>query len=267
MSEPPAPGGASDYDQFVDWERRLTREGPFFADLFEEYGVGSVIDVGSGSARHAIMFAGWGKRVAAVDPDEGMLSRARENVAVEADRIAAAGGEVRLLRGGFGSLAALGLGPADAVTCTGNALPHVVGREGLREAFADFCAVLRPGGVLVLHLLNHSRLLASRVRTIPPVVRDTPEGTRVFLRVIGYPEDGETIDFDFLTLTRGADGAWSLSERRSDHSALPLELIDSHLRTAGFVDIRAFGDHEGRPLDPERDESVIVTAIASAAAG
>ena len=44
-----------------------------------------------------------------------------------------------------------------------------------------------PGGALVLHLLNHGRLLDKRPRAIPPVVRDTAEGTKVFVRVIDYP--------------------------------------------------------------------------------
>lgn len=262
MSDKPAEPGA--YDRFVDWGKRLKREGPFFADLFEAHRVRSVIDAGAGSAQHAIMFAGWGKDVAAVDPGEDMLEAARDNAAEARDRTDAAGGSLTVLAGGFGQLAALGLGPADAITCTGNALPHVAGVIGLREALADFHAVLRPGGVLVLHLLNHSRLLAARPRTIPPVVRDDEAGTTVFLRVIDYPEGGETLGFTFLTITRDAEGDWALEDRRSDHTALPLELLDSELRGAGFADVRAFGDHAGRPLDLETDESLVLTAVRGA---
>lgn len=255
------PAPAADYDTFVDWGKRLAREGPFFADVFEAYGVRSIIDVGAGSARHATMFARWGKEVVAVDPDESMLAQARANVAEAVDDIGAAGGDVRVVEGVLGHLALLDLGPVDAVTCTGNALPHVNGRGGLREAFLDFHAVLRPGGVLVLHLLNHQRLLDDRPRTIPPVVREAPGGTlSVFLRVIGYPEDGEHLDFDFLTLTRSPEGAWAVSERRSMHTALPIALLVSELQQAGFGDVRAYGSHDLRPLDIDADESVILTA-------
>ena len=63
----------SDYDTFVNWDARLARELPFFRDIFESVAATSVIDVGSGSARHAISFASWGMAVDAVDPDQSML--------------------------------------------------------------------------------------------------------------------------------------------------------------------------------------------------
>ena len=196
----------------------------------------------------------------AVDPDESMLAQARANVERAAEQIDRARGSVHLVEGGFGELSALGLGPADVLTCTGNALPHVSGRAGLREAFADFARVVRPGGAVVLHLLNHARLLRSAPRAIPPVVRDTAEGTKVFLRVIDYPAGGETLDFDFVTLVRDNDGIWTLSDRRSPHTALPVDLLASELLSAGFDDVDFLGDHSGRPLDVDTDESVIVLA-------
>ena len=259
MSEPRV-AATSDYDTFVDWTKRLARELPFFRRLFDEVGVKSVIDVGAGSAKHAIEFASWGLAVDAVDPSESMLAVAEENVALAAERIAEAGGELRLAAASFGELASRGLGPADALVCAGNALPHVGGLEALDAALADFAAVLRPGGVVVLHLLNHARLLEGRPRSVPPVVRETPEGTRVFLRVIGYPEPPDHLDFDFLTLQRDAEGAWTVASRRSPHTALPLVLLREHLERAGFERIEAFGDHSGRALDEAKDESVIVVA-------
>lgn len=250
----------ADYDQFVDWNKRLAREAPLFRTVFADVGADRVIDVGTGSAKHAIMFASWGMQVLAVDPDDSMLAQAYENASEAAGEIAAAGGALRIERGGFGGLAAIGWPAADILTCTGNALPHVGGHDGLRDALADFAAVLRPGGAVVLHLLNHARLMRQPIRSIPPVVRDTPEGTKVFLRVIDYPEGGEYLDFDFLTLVRDASGEWELSDRRSMHTALPVELLAQALSSAGFEEVEAFGDHAGRPLDVENDESVIVVA-------
>ena len=259
-AEEPRVAPASDYDTFVNWDARLARELPFFERVFAETGVSSLIDVGAGSARHAIAFAEQGISVDAVDPDDSMLAQAEANVADAAERIAEAGGELRLVRGGFGELAVLGLGPADALTCTGNALPHADGLAGLREALADFSAVLRPGGVLVLHLLNHARLLGGKPRVIPPIIREVPEGTRVFLRVIDYPAGDEFLDFDFVTLTRDADGVWDVASRRSPHTALPFELLRTELAAAGFERIEAFGAHDGHAFDAETDESVIVVA-------
>jgi glycine/sarcosine N-methyltransferase len=271
----PAPGSAAaapvvepaaDYDRFVDWDKRLAREAPFFRLTFAAHEVHSVIDVGCGTGRHAAMWAGWGLDVVGIDPSESMLAQAAVNAEAAAATIAAAGGSLTLVRGGFGDLARLGLGPTDAVTCTGNALPHVEGRAGLRTAIADFAAVLRPGGVAVLHLLNHDRLLAHELRSMPPVVRESGDGTWVFLRVMDYTERG--IGFDFVTLHRpagawetGAD--WDVASRRSVHTALPSSLLRAELEDAGFGDVRLYGDHERRAYQPERDESVIVVAVRS----
>lgn len=251
---------ASDYDEFVNWDKRLANEGPFFRELFEREGVQRVVDVGAGSARHAILFASWGLDVVAVDPDESMLAQARTNAERFAPEIAAGGGSLRVVQGGFGELHALEVGPADAVTCTGNALPHVAGRDGLTEALADFASVLVPGGVLVVHLLNHARLMDKRPRVIPPKVVETKDGaTKVFVRVVDYPDSGEFLDFDFVTLVRDARGEWNISSRRSAHTAIPLAVLEGELSCAGFRRVDAFGGHDRHPLT-EADESVIVVA-------
>jgi SAM-dependent methyltransferase len=196
-----------------------------------------------------------------VDPDDSMLRAAEANVAVASDRITKGGGELRLLKGGFGEIGALGLRRADALTCTGNALPHVVGVDGLRDALADFAAVLRPGGVLVLHLLNHTRLIEKKPRSIMPVVREVPEGTRVFLRVIDYPVgDGEFFGFDFVTLVRTMAGEWTCASHKAAHTQLPVAVLRFELESAGFERIESFGGHDRRRLDEDSDESVILVA-------
>lgn len=262
-----------EYDELVDWNARLTREGPFFRRLFAECGVRSVADVGAGSARHSIMYRSWGLDVTAIDPSPQMLQLARENAA----RL---GSDVRIVEGGFGEVAHIVGSPVDAITCTGNALPHVRSMTGLREALGDFASALAPGGLLVLHYLNHERLLTKRIRTMSPVFRETPTGDKFFIRLLDYTPTGDGILFDFVTLVRDASvretphtieswpktleadpgGGWSVRSRRSLHFAIPRGLIVAELERAGFGEIRLLGDHQGRPLDADTDESLIVVA-------
>lgn len=255
---------AADYDRFVDWAARLEREAPFFRREFTARGVKRVLDVGCGTGQHAIMWAKWGLEVVGVDPSGSMLAQARVNAANAADAIAQVGGSLTFVEGGFGELGGLGLGPADAVTCTGNALPHADGIDGLRCAVKDFAAVLRPGGLCVLHLLNHDRLIARQVRAIPPVVREGNDGTWVFLRVMDYVEGG--IRFDFLTLHRPAggwesDARWVSSSRRSLHTAMPSGVLRGELEGAGIGALRLFGNHRGTAFDAAEDESLIVAGV------
>lgn len=269
------PGGqriepAADYDRFVDWPKRLARETPFYRREFEAHGVRRVVDVGAGSGMHAAMWAEWGLDVVAVDPDPAMLAQAEHNAEGARSAIEAAGGSLDIVTGGFGALASLGLRPADAVTCAGNALPHIDGVGALEPTLRDFAEVLRPGGLLVLHLLNHARLIDKHLRVIPPKVRDDQDGTWVFLRLMDYVPDG--IRFDFVTLHRPADAwetsqEWETESRRSVHTALPYPLLVSALERTGFSDVALYGNHDGAPLDPEKDESVILTAVRTGQAG
>jgi SAM-dependent methyltransferase len=263
-----------EYDELVNWDARLDREGPFFRRLFEEHGVRSVADVGAGSARHSIMYRSWGLDVWAIDPSADMLELAREN----AGRLAS---DVRIVEGGFGDVARIVGGRVDAVTCTGNALPHVRSLRGLHDALRDFAAALRPGGVLVLHYLNHERLISQRIRTMTPVFRETPAGDKFFIRLLDYTAQGDGVLFDFVTLIRDASvrdgahtieswpktleadpsGGWSVRSRRSLHFAMPPAMIARELESAGFRDVAIAGDHQGRPLDAAADESMIVVAV------
>lgn len=262
-----------DYDQLVNWTARLEREAPLFRTLFKQADVRSVADVGAGSGQHAIMFASWGMDVTAIDPDPWMLERARANVAE-------AHSSVVVAQGGFGQVAGI-LGTAvDAITCTGNALPHVGSREQLEAALLDFAVALRPGGVLVLHYLNHYRVLEHGVRTIKPVVRETVDGDTFFLRVIDVAPDREFILFDFATVVRDAavreglstaaawtasldddpTGGWRVQTRRSAHLVIDYRAITTALLDAGFGNVELYGSHDRTPLDPDADESIIVVA-------
>lgn len=269
-----------EYDELVNWEARLTREGPFFKTLFESYDVRSVADVGAGSARHAILFRSWGLDVVAIDPSPDMLELAREN----AERFDS---DLRIVEGGFGDVTEIMGEQVDALICTGNALPHVRSLRGLHDALRDFADAVRPGGLLVLHFLNHHRLVTKRIRTMTPVFRETEAGDKFFLRLLDYTPAGDGVLFDFVTLVRDPavrdaehtieswpktleddpSGGWSMRSRRSLHFAMPLPLIEGELERAGFTDIRALGSHDGRPVDIDEDESVIIVATRAEIAG
>lgn len=266
-----------EYDELVNWDARLEREGPFFKTLFDTYGVQTVADVGAGSARHAILFRSWGLDVVAIDPSDDMLELAREN----AERLDS---DVRIEKGGFGQVAAIMVEPVDAVICTGNALPHVRSIRGLHDALRDFASALSPGGLLVMHYLNHDRLLSKRVRTMTPVFREAEAGDKFFMRLLDYTPEGDGILFDFVTLVRDRavreaehtieswpktleddpTGGWTVRSRRSLHFAMPLGLIEAELVRAGFEDVRALGGHDGHPVNLAEDESMIILATRSA---
>ncbi len=241
---------AFDYDQVVDWDKRLAREAPFFRSLFEESGVGRVVDVGCGTGMHDVLFASWGLEVIGIDPSEEMLDRAREH----AQR---AGAEIAFAIGEYGQLGQVVGETADAVVSLGNAFMHADRTDGgARAALSDMAAILRPGGLLVLHFLNYDRLLSQRPRLMSSRFRETADGDKVFLKLLDYSEGN--VDFTMITLSRPPGSEWQFSSRMSSHVPLPTAEVVSALLDVGFEEPQLYGSHERAPFAADSDESVIM---------
>ena len=133
------------YEAMIDWPKRLANEGPFFRHLFERVGVRRVADVACGTGRHAAMFHSWGLEVHGLDISPAMIRRAR-----------AAFGEPPGLRWavqGFDQPAGEP-GALDAVVCLGNSLSLAPDRAAALRALGAMFDAVRPGGVVVVHVLN-----------------------------------------------------------------------------------------------------------------
>ena len=147
---------------------------------------------------------------------------------------------------------------------------------GARLAFTDFATALRPGGVLVLHLLNHARLQRNKPVALAAKMNRLSDGQiAVVLRILDYTAEGLVIEFVQLGRKTGvveptrtnafidsdeSTAEWELVTRRSLHTWLPAETLEAELAKAGFERIEVLGDHSGRALDVDADESVIVVA-------
>lgn len=253
-------GYGGNYDSIVRWDKRLPREAPFFRQLFESCGVASLADVGCGTAKHAVMFAGWGIEVWALDPSEEMLTSARAN-------IEESGSGVHLALAGFGEVASA-VGEVDGVVCLGNAFMHAGDAEGVMAALEDFAAAIRPGGPLVIHMLNQDRIVKHGMRMLPSAFRSGGEGDTVAVKLIDHGDD--YLDFEFVRLMRAersaeadadAPSEWTVEAQRTRHPKILGPMLRRQLEAVGFGEIKAYGDHTGRTLDPDDDESAIWVAI------
>jgi glycine/sarcosine N-methyltransferase len=245
-----------DYDQMVSWGDRLAREERFFRGLFDAHGVRRVLDCACGTGMHAVAFAQWGLVSAAADLSPVMVEHARGNART-------AGVSVDLRVAGFAQMAVSFEGKFDAVTCLGNSLPHLLDDVSLGACCADFHAILRPGGILVVQNRNYDRLLRERQRFMPVTARNDPEGETLYLRITDYParDSAESIDFTIVTL-RKKQGTWIQSAQTTPLRALRRVTMEGALAAAGFSSLEALGGYGGAPFDAGSSADLVIMARA-----
>ena len=237
---------AAGYDLMTDWEARLKSEAGFLHQLFEQFQVRSVLDAACGTGQHAMEFARWGLEVTGTDLSQPMIDRARANAGTQS---------VRFLVAGLGEHRQKAPGPFDAVTCLGNSLPHLLDGESLDDALADFRAVLRPGGLLLLQNNNYDAILAQKRRFMGVASREVQGTEYLFFRF--FDLGPESITFHIVTFVKRA-GSWSFSEDSTPQRAVLRGDLIPRLARLGFRDIRLFGDCQGAGYDETTSPNLVV---------
>jgi SAM-dependent methyltransferase len=243
------------FDVMTDWQARLAVEGPFLRAMLEEAGARSVLDAACGSGGHALALAAWGYEVAGADVSPVMVDMARRK-AVEAGldipfAVTDLAGLTELASGRMDDDSALGvarLAPYDAVLCLGNSLPHLLTQADLVAALRGMGAVLKHGGLLVLHNLNYDLRWQKQPRWFG-AQGGVLDGREVLVwRFADYDQLSGRIAFH-IALFRKGDTGWQVEVHATPHRPLfHSDLLDA-LAEAGFSAPRSFG-RMTLPLDP-----------------
>ncbi len=237
---------APDYDAMTGFEQRVVTDRPFFRLIVERYGIKRAVDAGCGTGFHSFLLAQLGVAVTAVDISDVMLRKLSE-------RAAASDVQIRTIRAEFGLLASVVAEKYDAVFCLGNTLAHLETDEALHSALTNFAAVLAPGALLFVQLVNFERLLTSQQRI--QSVRE--RAGKIFVRF--YDFEPTHIRFNILTLERH-EGA--LTHRLQSISLRPIrvrELLDL-MQRCGFAEPALFGGISLDEFDPAKSSDIVLVA-------
>jgi SAM-dependent methyltransferase len=211
------------------------RQKEFFAHLLATGPVGSVVDVGCGTGEHLAWFSARGVRAYGLEPDEAMYRELR--------RRSWLGSVPTLVQAGVEALPGAVGGRVDLVLCLGNTLPHLRGRELIRQALSRMAEVLSPLGRLVIQTVNFDLVLDEGGISFPVIERALPAGGRIaFHREYDLGALPERILFKTrLETSEGVHrSAWPLVPLRREE--LVLDLGD-----AGLCEINEFGDYSRQP--------------------
>ncbi|MFH0921464.1 MAG: class I SAM-dependent methyltransferase [Fibrobacterota bacterium] len=235
---------AEDYDRMTRFEERLKTEGALLAPWVKGETRWNILDAACGTGLHSIVLAGMGKKVTGADRSKGMLARARCHAKKQ-------GAHVRFVCADFGNLREKATGPFDTVICLGNSLPHLLTDAALSKTLRDFHHVLKPGGLLLLQLINYDRVLKEKTRLVG--MRHDRELT--FIRMYDFLE--KNVRFNVLTL-REKSGR-TMPEIRSTelHPWRQRELLTA-LKTAGFVQPEIFGGLDRKLFSASESTDLVI---------
>lgn len=140
------------WDELIDWRKRWESEGTFFIDQLRARGVKTVLDVAAGTGFHSVRLLEEGFETVSADGSAEMLSKAFSNGIKHGHILRVVNADWRWLNRDVH-------GEYDAIVCLGNSFTHLFSERDRRKALAEFYAMLKHDGVLIIDQRNYDSIL------------------------------------------------------------------------------------------------------------
>ncbi len=140
------------WDELIDWDARMQSEGNFFIEVLRQKGAKRILDVATGTGFHSVSLLKAGFEVVSADGSAEMLAKAFENAYQRGFILRTIHADWRWLNRNIHER-------FDAVICLGNSFTHLFSDRDRRKALAEFYAVLRHDGILILDQRNYDAIL------------------------------------------------------------------------------------------------------------
>lgn len=145
-------GFVDKWDQLIDWKSRAEGEGSFFIDVLRKHGAQNVLDVATGTGFHSVRLLTEGFDVVSADGSPEMLAKAFDNAKEYGYILNTVHADWRWLNRDVH-------GEYDAIICLGNSFTHLFEERDRRKTLAEFYAMLKHDGVLILDQRNYDSIL------------------------------------------------------------------------------------------------------------
>ncbi len=145
---------------------------------------------------------------------------------------------------------------ADGIYCIGNTFVHLPDLTAMEEAISGFYKTLKPGGRLIVQILNYAWYLDNRPRNLPLIDNEIVRFERFYSYLWGGPDATCTgVDFS-TTLTIKATGEMYSGTTR----LFPLEKKDLEALAlkVGFEALEWYGDYTGAGYSPNSTTLLLV---------
>jgi len=234
------------YDLQVNWEKRLSREKDFFANLVKKSKAASILDIGCGTGHHARFFSTLVPEVVAADPAADMIEYARKNTPGSKN--------ITFIVEGLEKLDKIKPGPFDLVTCLGNTLAIIGTRKKVKKALKNTAKKLSPGGTAVFQFLNYNYEMLEANRYYPPKVFEKDGKAYSFVKHFEYGKTKTRVDF-IITVFNGPE-LEGFFVNTSYLCTLKAALFKKIALNAGFKDVKFLGPDGRSPFDAKKHISL-----------
>lgn len=241
-----APG----YDAMTEFATRLQSVSAFLARVWPEVEQPAVLDVACGTGVYALAAAERGARSVGADLCAEMLTQAQGN----AKRLQLAV-DWRCIP--MQEMSAVLDTDFDLILCMGNSLPHLLEDGELARGLAGFKRLLKPGGKLVLQILNYTAILNRQER----IVAIDRTAQIEYIRFYDFLSDSRFVHFNVLSIDQAAQ------ECTYELSCVKLRAYQQAdlrraLQVADFADCVWCGDLALTTFQPDASGTLLALATA-----
>ena len=235
---------ASSYDGMINFEEALKRRKETLSSLIQN-SFRTAADIGCGSGIDAISLSQLGLKVAAFDPSEEMLNKARKNAINHSTE------NIQFCLSGASNIDSVYYNQFNFITCLGNTLSNIPDKE-IHESVNNFYKLLRPGGKVVLQIVNYKKLITEDKR----ILSITKNEEYTFVRFYDYMDN--KIIFNILKFENKNTNNYELIS--TEVFSYSSEYLLSLFNKAGFSNIKVQGDLKGSSFDKKLSKDLIIIA-------
>lgn len=206
-----------------------------------------ILDVGCGTGNLCIALTSHFKHITGIDPDNSMLEKAKLKAGELQNISWHPHGMLELER-------QYGENSIDAVLCFGNTLVHLASEIEIAEFLRQAKHVLKPGGKLMIQVINYDRILGQEIKGLPTIENDRIQ----FVRNYHWDTDGEPVNFETILTIKSTGQAI-----RNSIPLYPLrkQKLEGLLINAGFRNIQFYGNFKREPFHPDSIPLVITADL------
>lgn len=215
----------------------------FVNRMFPRAGDQTLLDVGCGTGLLCQALSPSFKKVVGIDLDEAMLARARA-VADFPLNLNYLGMDMMEMDRHFKSES------FDGLLCFGNTLVHLPSLHAISEFCKKSYNLLASKGKLLIQIINYDRILDQQVPSLPTLENDEIR----FIRTYHYLEEEHRIAFETILTIKQTK---QIIPNKVSLYPLRQSEMEACLKSAGFKDIRFFGNFKGDPLTADSIPMVI----------